>query len=70
MNIDDVDFEMETAAGCYLGETFARTYNGHWQWSAPFDTRAGVNFYRAGIQFGKYTFKPFRWLGIQVGERA
>jgi hypothetical protein len=66
LDVDGTSFDLETAAGCYFGETLRRLYGGRWM--GQLSPRCGANFYTAQIQFGAYLFSPFCWLGYRLSN--
>ena len=61
---DEMQFDINSAASAYLGETISRIYDG--TWAGHFNTESIVNFYTSKITFGDYCLNPIAWLSYRV----
>jgi len=62
----EIVFDFETAAACYLGQTLARKYNGKWGGHCSRDAR--LNFYTLWLMFGEYRFYPLIYVVYRTGH--
>ena len=64
--VGEMSYDLETGAGCYLGESLRRQFNG--TWLGKIEPNSGACYYRTRIQFGDYLFSPFSWLNYRLSN--
>ncbi len=62
----ELAFDFETSAACYLGQVLAKEHGGTWAGHCSRDAR--LNFYTLWLEFGEYRFYPIIYMLYRTGN--